>query len=72
MSDKQSNKMTGIDVYICIDNSREEKHLTIGKPYRVVSMCRDCVYDIYFLIKNDTRQTTWYKSTRFRPRNTGE
>ncbi len=71
MNKRSQNKMTGIDVYICIDNTGETKYLTIGKPYRVIQMCRDCIYDIYFFIKNDKRRESWYKSSRFRPRNNG-
>jgi hypothetical protein len=69
MSKRFNKKMTGIDVYICIDNSNEQKCLTIGKPYRVLSICRDCVYEQFVFIKNDKQKEGWYHIKRFRPRN---
>jgi len=60
--------MIGIDVYICIDNTDEKQYLTIGKPYRVIQMCRNSFFDIYYLIKNNKGIKDWYISSRFRPR----
>ena len=69
MADEQSNKMTGRDVFICIDNTGATKSLTVGKPYRVISMCRDCIYELHIFIKNDNHRMMWYKNSLFRPQN---
>lgn len=61
--------MTGNDVYICLDNSGKEEYLTIGKPYRVLAINRDHLFNLYFFVKNNKRQEVYYPSWRFRPRN---
>jgi len=68
MKNKKSKKLIGIDIYICIDNSNEKDTLTIGKPYKIISMCRDSMFNLYIFIKNDTGHEAWYKNKNFRPR----
>lgn len=69
MTDKRSHhKMTGIDVYICIDN-KDEKYLTIGRPYRVIAIIRDHLFNQYFYIKNNKGEERYYPKERFKPRN---
>lgn len=65
---KHSQKLTGNDVYICIDNSDNTKLLTICKPYRALLMYRQDDF-LYILIKANNRQEMWFKLNRFRPRN---
>jgi hypothetical protein len=69
MSEKRPHrKLTGIDVYICID-SKDEKFLTVGRPYRVLSIIRDHLFNLYYYIKNNKGEERYYPSWRFRPRN---
>jgi hypothetical protein len=68
LKDKLSKKMTGIDVYICIDNTGQKKYLTIGKPYRVEAIIRDQFYCQHIWIKNDKSVKCWCKIELFRPR----
>ena len=63
------NKMTGKDVYICLDNTGEKGNLTMGKPYRLLAINRDYTFELYVLIKDDTLELGWYKLNKFRPRN---
>jgi hypothetical protein len=71
MNKNSHKKMTGIDVYICIDNSNEEKDLTLGRPYRVLLIRRDNL-DIKILVKTNKRIERWFNLERFRPRNNKE
>ena len=57
-----------IDIFICINNIDKKKCLTLNKPYKVLQMCRQYDYNIWYLIKNDTGQEVWYDSERFKPR----
>jgi hypothetical protein len=69
MSEKRSHhKMTGIDVYICINNT-DEKYLTIGRPYRVIAIIRDYLFNQYYYIKNNMGEERYYPMWRFKPRN---
>ena len=69
MTDKRSHhKMTGIDVYICINNTNE-KYLTIGRPYRVIAIIRDHLFNQYFYIKNNKGEERYYPNWTFKPRN---
>ena len=65
MSKRSNKKMTGIDVYICIDNKDQEKYLTIGRPYRVLFINRDHLFNQYYFIKNNKRQEMYYPAWRF-------
>jgi len=70
LSEKRSHKkMVGIDVYICINNTDKEQYLTIGKPYRVLSIGRDHLFNLLFCVKNNKREELFYPSWRFKPRN---
>ena len=70
MSEKRKHrKLVGIDVYICIDNKDEEKALTIGRPYRVLAIIRDHLFNQYFYIKNNKQEEKKYPIWRFKPRN---
>lgn len=54
--------MVGIDVFICINNTDVDKYLTIGKPYRVLAINRDHLFNLYFFVKNNKRQEVYYPS----------
>jgi len=73
MSEKRSHKkMVGIDVYICIDNTDEKGYLTIGRPYRVIAIIRDHLFNQYFYIKNNKGEEKYYPIWRFKPRNSND
>lgn len=69
MEKRSHKKMTGIDVYICIDNKDIEKYLTIGRPYRVIAIIRDHFFNQYFHIKNNRGEERYYPKERFKPKN---
>jgi len=70
MSEKRSHKkMIGFDVYICINNIGEEGYLTVGRPYRVLALIRDHLFNQYFYIKNNKGEEKKYSIWRFKPRN---
>lgn len=73
MSDKKRShkKLIGIDIYICINNT-DEKYLTIGRPYRVIAIIRDDLFNQYFYIKNNMGEEKKYPIWRFKPRNSND
>lgn len=69
MNNRSHKKMLGINVYICINNIDVDKEITIGKPYRILAINRDHLYNLFYYIKNNKRQEMYYPAWRFRPRN---
>lgn len=61
-------KLTGIDVYICINNQKEEKELSINKPYRAILIGRNGL-DLVILVKTNKQIERWFNIERFKPRN---
>jgi hypothetical protein len=66
---EKRKKLTGIDIYICINNINEKEYLTIGRPYRIIQICRDNYNEILFMIKNNKNEINWYNNSLFKIRN---
>ena len=72
MSEKRKHrKLTGIDVYICIDN-KNENYLTLGRPYKILAIIRDSLFNQYFYIKNNKGEEKYYPIWRFKSRNNND
>ena len=66
---RKHRKLLGIDVYICIDNKEVEKYLTLGKPYRVLAIIRDHLFNLHYFVKTNKQIEMYFPSWRFKPRN---